>query len=220
MFPIHWKKFLHPGGVYGLEYPDFWDQVTKDDARSCGFGPHDRDDVGLWISLMPVSVDTDRLAEELPKILNQVLPQMEGGNVRRDPALRHYGVKADVHKDGEGGHYWLIAGGDVVLFAPMVEPAVPEFAVHFGFVLPEQSQVGELFFGIAAVSEIDDRGHTVERAAGELLLTRTVRCVKLAIEPGILDHVADSAGVVVVRAERAVFIFHLDGDDRTAAMDL
>ena len=42
---------------------------------------------------------------------------MQGGDVRPDPSLRHYGVKADVHKEGEGGHYWLIAGGDVVLFA-------------------------------------------------------------------------------------------------------
>jgi uncharacterized protein YtpQ (UPF0354 family) len=117
MFPIHWKKFNHPAGVYRLEYPDHWDQVQKDEARSCGFGPHERDDVGLWISLMPVSVDSNRLAEELPKILSQVLPQMEGGDVRSDPSLRHYGVKADVHKEGEGGHYWLIAGGDVLLFA-------------------------------------------------------------------------------------------------------
>jgi uncharacterized protein YtpQ (UPF0354 family) len=117
MFPISWKKFNHPAGVYRLEYPDHWDQVQKDEARSCGFGPHERDDVGLWISLMPVSVDSNRLAEELPKILNQVFPQMEGGDVRSDPSLRHYGVKADVHKEGEGGHYWLIAGGDVLLFA-------------------------------------------------------------------------------------------------------
>jgi uncharacterized protein YtpQ (UPF0354 family) len=123
MFPIEWKKFPHPAGVYRLEYPAHWDQVQQDEGRSCGFGPHERDDVGLWISLMPVSVDTDRLAEELPKILTQVLPEMEGGNVRRDPSLRHYGVKADVHKEGEGGHYWLIAGGDVVLFASSQVPA-------------------------------------------------------------------------------------------------
>ncbi len=123
MFPIDWKKFLHPAGVYRLEYPAHWDQVQQDEARSCGFGPHERDDVGLWISLMPVSVDTERLADELPKILTQVLPQMEGGDVRRDPTLRHYGVKADVHKEGEGGHYWLIAGGDVVLFASSQVPA-------------------------------------------------------------------------------------------------
>jgi uncharacterized protein YtpQ (UPF0354 family) len=123
MSAIQWKKFIHPAGVYHLEYPAYWDQVQKDEARACGFGPHERDDVGLWISLMPLSVDSERLAEELPKILNQVLPHMEGGNVRRDASLRHYGVKADVHKEGEGGHYWLIAGGDVVLFASSQLPA-------------------------------------------------------------------------------------------------
>jgi uncharacterized protein YtpQ (UPF0354 family) len=123
MLTTDWKKFVHPAGVYRLEYPGYWDQVQKDEARSCGFGPHERDDVGLWISLMPVSVDTDRLGEELPKILIQALPHMEGGNVRRDPTLRHYAVKADVHKEGEGGHYWLVAGGDVVLFASSQLPA-------------------------------------------------------------------------------------------------
>jgi uncharacterized protein YtpQ (UPF0354 family) len=122
MFPIDWKKFLHPAGVYRLEYPAHWDHLEKDEARSCGFGPHERDDVGLWISLMPVSVDSERMADDLPKILTQVLPHMEGENVRRDPTLHHYGVKADMTKEGEGGHYWLIAGGDVVLFASSQVP--------------------------------------------------------------------------------------------------
>src|SRR4051812_37010850 len=91
MSTMHWKKFSHPGGVYQLEYPAHWEQIQKDGARSCGFGPHDRDDVGLWISLMPVSVDTDRLADELPRMLSQVIPaEMQGGNVRRDPTLRHH----------------------------------------------------------------------------------------------------------------------------------
>ena len=124
MSEIHWKKFHHPGGVYRLEYPTHWEQLQKDGARSCGFGPHDRDDVGLWISLMPVSVDTDRLAEELPRMLSRVVPaDVQGGNVRRDPTLRHHGVKAEMQKEGEGGHYWLIAGGDVVLFASSDVPA-------------------------------------------------------------------------------------------------
>ena len=123
MVPVPFKKFLHPAGVYRLDYPAHWDQVQKDEATSCGFGPHERDDVGLWISLMPVSVDTERLADELPKLLSQALPDLEGSEVRRDPTLRHYGVKADVQKDGEGGHYWLIAGGDVVLFASSQVPA-------------------------------------------------------------------------------------------------
>lgn len=117
MHPIEWKKFRHPAGIYRLDYPAHWDQIEKDEARSCGFGPHERDDVGLWISLMPVSADTERLADDLPKILEQALPRMEGCNVRHDPTLRHYAVKADVTKEGEGGHYWLVAGGDVVLFA-------------------------------------------------------------------------------------------------------
>ena len=55
MLPLNWKKFLHPRGVYRLSYPSEWEQVQQDEARSCGFGPHDRDDVGLWISVMPVS---------------------------------------------------------------------------------------------------------------------------------------------------------------------
>jgi uncharacterized protein YtpQ (UPF0354 family) len=124
MSTIHWKRFLHPGGVYQLEYPAHWEQIQKDDARSCGFGPHDRDDVGLWISVMPISVDTDQLAEELPRMISEVIPaDMRGGDVRRDPTLRHRGVKAEMHKQGEGGHYWLIAGGDVVLFASSDVPA-------------------------------------------------------------------------------------------------
>jgi uncharacterized protein YtpQ (UPF0354 family) len=122
MLTLDWKKFVHPAGIYRLEYPAHWDQVQQDEARSCGFGPHERDDVGLWISLMPVSVDTERMADDLPKILEQAIPQMQGGEVRRDPTLRHYGVKADMLKEGEGGHYWLIAGGDVVLFASSQVP--------------------------------------------------------------------------------------------------
>src|SRR5205814_2396547 len=62
-------------------------------------------------------------AEELPRLLSEALPQFQGGDVRRDPTLRHYAVKADVHKEGEGGHYWIMAGGDVVLFASSQVPA-------------------------------------------------------------------------------------------------
>src|SRR5947209_200923 len=72
MFPTSLKTFVHPDEVYRLDYPGHWDQVQQDKARSCGFGPHDRDDVGLWISIMPMSLDTDRLADELPKMMEQV----------------------------------------------------------------------------------------------------------------------------------------------------
>jgi uncharacterized protein YtpQ (UPF0354 family) len=124
MFPTPLKTFIHPAEVYRLEYPAHWDQVQQDEARSCGFGPHDRDDVGLWISIMPMSLDTDRLADELPKIMDQALPKAEAGKFQQDPSLRQYGLKAEILKEGEGGHYWIVAGGDVVLFASSQVPAV------------------------------------------------------------------------------------------------
>src|SRR5262245_18636169 len=104
MFGTPWKKFVHPAEVYNLEYPAHWDQVQQDEARSCGFGPHERDDVGLWISILPMSVDTDRLAEDLPRLMGQALPKFQAGEPRRDTTLRHYGLKADIKKEGEGGH--------------------------------------------------------------------------------------------------------------------
>jgi uncharacterized protein YtpQ (UPF0354 family) len=124
MFPTSLKTFVHPGGVYRLEYPGHWDALQQDEGRSCGFGPHERDDVGLWISILPMSVDTEQLASELPRLLAQTLEQKgEAPQLRPDPSLRHYGVKADATKEGEGGNYWVVAGGDVVLFASTQVPA-------------------------------------------------------------------------------------------------
>src|ERR1043166_2949616 len=116
------KPFNHPHGAYHLEHPAHWDQVVQKDGESCGFGPHERDDVGLWISILPFSVDTDRLAEELPRMMAQSLQGTEAKNLRRDPALHHYGMIADMTKEGEGGHYWIVAGGDLVLFASSQVP--------------------------------------------------------------------------------------------------
>lgn len=123
MIPTPLKTFVHPHSVYRLEYPGHWDQVQEKGGESCGFGPHERDDVGLWISIMPVSVDTDRLAEELPNMMRQALARAEADNLRPDPTLQHYGLVADMTKEGQGGHYWIIAGGDIVLFASSQVPA-------------------------------------------------------------------------------------------------
>src|SRR5262249_43455982 len=124
MVPTSLKTFIHPHKVYRLEYPSHWDQVQQKEGESCGFGPHDRDDVGLWISILPMSVDVDRLAEDLPGLMQQALDKSGGApHLRRDPTLRHYGLVADMTKDGEGGHYWIVAGGDVVLFASSQVPA-------------------------------------------------------------------------------------------------
>jgi hypothetical protein len=122
MIPTSLKTFVHPHTVYRLDYPGHWDQVLEKDGESCGFGPHDRDDVGLWISIMPVSVDTDRLAQELPNLMQQGLDKSGATNLRPDPTLRHYGLIADMTKEEPGGHYWIIAGGDVVLFASSQVP--------------------------------------------------------------------------------------------------
>jgi uncharacterized protein YtpQ (UPF0354 family) len=117
------KTFLHRHSVYRLEYPAHWDALEEKDGESCGFGPHERDDVGLWISIMPMSVDTDRMVEDLPKLMQQSLSKSDAANMHRDTTLRHYGLVADISKEGEGGHYWIVAGGDVVLFASTQVPA-------------------------------------------------------------------------------------------------
>lgn len=127
MFPTTLKTFVHPHSVYRLEHPAIWDQVVEKDGESCGFGPHERDDVGLWISIMPVSIDTERIVDELPKLMQQALSKTEAANVRKDDTLKHYGLVADMTKEGEGGHYWIVAGGDVILFAStQVPPAERE----------------------------------------------------------------------------------------------
>jgi hypothetical protein len=119
--------FKHPHEVYHLEYPAAWECLVEKEGESCGFGPHKRDDVGLWISILPMSVDTDKLADELPRLMQHAMRDAQAANQRRDPTLRHYGLIADMTKEGQGGHYWIVAGGDVVLFAStQVPPAERE----------------------------------------------------------------------------------------------
>ena len=123
MIPTTLKTFVHPKKVYKLEYPAHWDNLQQDDAKSCGFGPHDRDDVGLWISIMPMSVDTDRLAQDLPRFMEEAFREHQAQNPRPDPTIPHHAYKADIVKEGEAGNYWVVAGGDVVLFASTQVPA-------------------------------------------------------------------------------------------------
>jgi uncharacterized protein YtpQ (UPF0354 family) len=114
--------FVHPQKAYRLEYPAHWEHLVKEEGKSCGFGPRERDDVGLWISIMPVSLDTDGMEEHLPKLFEQSMEKTEAANLRRDESLQHYGIKADMTKEGEGGHYWMLIGGDLVLFASTQVP--------------------------------------------------------------------------------------------------
>lgn len=114
--------FVHPQKAYRLRYPADWENLVQDEGRSCGFGPRDRDDVGLWISIIPASVDADRFNEELPRMFEESLAQSESANIRRDTSLQHHCMKADMTGEGQGGHFWLIAGGDLVLFASSQVP--------------------------------------------------------------------------------------------------
>jgi uncharacterized protein YtpQ (UPF0354 family) len=122
MLPTPLKTFVQPQSVYRLEYPAHWDQLVEKQGESCGFGPHERDDVGLWVSILPFSVDTDKLPAELPRVFEQAVQDSHAQNVRRDDTLKHYGLIADASKDGEGGNFWILAGGDVVLFASTQVP--------------------------------------------------------------------------------------------------
>ena len=151
MLPIYLKTFVHPHSVYKLEYPGHWDQVQEKEHVSCGFGPHDRDDVGLWISIMPMSVDTDKLAEELPRLLEQAIEKSEAENLRPDPSLRHHTMVADINKEGQGGHYWIVAGGDVVLFASTQVP------------IAERDVWNPTFLQVMASLEITRDDHLIHR---------------------------------------------------------
>ena len=122
MFPTPVKTFIHPHNAYRLEYPSHWDQITKEDGRSCGFGPHERDNVGLWISVMPMSLDTDEFIDDLPKLMETGMPKLDATELKRDTTLKHYGLKADIRKEGQCGNYWLVAGGDLILFASTQVP--------------------------------------------------------------------------------------------------
>ena len=116
------KTFVHPKKAYELEFPAHWEHRVQDDGRACGFGPYERDNVGLWISVMPASIDSDRLAEEMPRMFEETMFKANAENVRPDPTLHDHAWKADIKGDDEGGHYWIIAGGDLILFASTQVP--------------------------------------------------------------------------------------------------
>ena len=115
--------FSHPQGAFRLRYPADWEHLEKDNAQSCGFGPRDRDDVGLWISILPLRLDTDKLSTELRPAFEQALGNSEAVDIRADVTLRHQALKADISEPREAGHFWIVAGGDLVLFASSQVPA-------------------------------------------------------------------------------------------------
>jgi uncharacterized protein YtpQ (UPF0354 family) len=160
MQPVSLKTFVHPHSVYRLEYPSHWDLVQEKNGESCGFGPHDRDDVGLWISIMPMSVDADRLAQDLPKLMQQTIEKAGAANLRTDPTLRHFGMIADVTQDGQGGHYWILTGCDVVLFASSQVPVA------------ERDEWNPLFAQVMASLQITREEEGLQRKVANLVLAK------------------------------------------------
>lgn len=117
--------FEHPAGVYRLRYPADWEHLVQDEGRSCGFGPRERDDAGLWISILPVRADTEKLCADLGRLFADALGQLQWACLREDRSLLHFALKADsTGPANNGGCYWLVAGGDVVLFASTQVPTV------------------------------------------------------------------------------------------------
>jgi uncharacterized protein YtpQ (UPF0354 family) len=59
--------------------------------------------------------------------MGDAIAKTKAANMRDDPSLRHHGMIADMTEEGQGGHYWIVAGGDLVLFAStQVPPAERE----------------------------------------------------------------------------------------------
>src|SRR5438876_10899015 len=115
MLSAELKTFVHPQRAYRLEFPAHWENQVKEEGKSCGFGPYERNDVGLWISILPISLDTDRLVDDLPAMFAQAMSQSRLANIRPDTSLRHHALKADVQQEAEGGNHWRVAGSGLVL---------------------------------------------------------------------------------------------------------
>lgn len=129
--------FIHPHGVYRLRHPAEWETLQQDNARSCGFGPRDRSDVGLWITILPFRLDTSELVNALPRMFSDSLGHGSAINVRRDPSLKPHGFKADVAQVGQAGHHWIAVEGDVVLLATSTVPVAeaPNWGAQFDAVM-------------------------------------------------------------------------------------
>lgn len=116
------RRFDHPRNAFHLEFPAHWEHRVEDDGRTCGFGPYERDNVALWISILPARVNTEEIGDDLSDIFHESLRMCDAINLREDRSLLHTAMKADNSQEGQGGHYWIVAGGDLMLFASSQVP--------------------------------------------------------------------------------------------------
>jgi len=71
---------------------------------------------------MPMSVDTDKLTEELPRLMQQAIEKSAGENLRRDETLPPLRPDRGHDKGGRGRTLLDRGWGDVVLFASSQVP--------------------------------------------------------------------------------------------------
>ena len=117
MAPDTLATFEHPARAYLLEYPAHWEHLVQEEGRSCGFGPPDRNDVGIWVTLLPFRVDAEALRGDLRHLFEQAVGAGHLTNIREDGSLRHHALRGDGTDPKDGGSSWLVAGGDLLLLA-------------------------------------------------------------------------------------------------------
>ena len=107
MFTIHWKKPFIPWESTGFSIQPTGGRLQKTRHAPVDSAPMTAMTSGCSIPLMPVSVDSGPLAEgtsHRPQLLLRIL---QSGDRPPRFDLRHDGVKADVEKEGGGGHTGL-----------------------------------------------------------------------------------------------------------------
>ena len=134
-------------------------------------------------------------------------------------AVKHVDADGVALRKNPGELVGLLLGvGGVVVFAPVIEPSGPVFAVHERAIGAEFVELCELFLRLAG-AEVDDGGQLGKCARGEFVCA--VSGVELGFgEAGVEEDVVDLLHVGVVAAEGAVLVFYLDGDDGAARADL
>ena len=155
-------QFQHPHGIYRLAVPVSWEYRVEQDGRQCGFGPRDRDDVGLWISILPIRVESDQVGYGLREILHQAMGSSTA-EIREDDSLRHMALTAASPEEENGGSFWLIAGGDLILLASTKFPS------------SERHPWKDCFARVMATSQITRDAETTELRVRRKLLERLRR---------------------------------------------
>src|SRR5688572_13373763 len=102
-----------------------------------------------------------------------------------------------------------------VLAAPVVKPAHPVLTYHQRYVLSELTECGERLSWVRV--EIDDGEYVRQSAIRQVFCIRVVGREVEHIEACLAQHSSDCFKVDFIVAKSAVFILHLDHDDRAAA---